>query len=54
MSNAQRRLSLLRRDLHELAERYRWGGWVACNGEDIADDVKKVLDRDQARIGQKL
>lgn len=54
MSNAQRRLSLLRRDLHELAERYRQGGWVACNGEDIADDVKKVLIRDQDRIGKSI
>ncbi len=51
MSDIARRLSLLRRDLHELKAQFAPGtGWVACNPEDFADLVQRVLDRDQARI----
>lgn len=58
MSNAARRLSMLRRDLHEwrdaLADvRDRLGNPMAIRPSDIVQGVDRILEADQGRIGQR-
>jgi hypothetical protein len=53
VSNIQKRLSLLRKDLWRLKDQYQEAGVGRVYHSIVIQQVQEILDRDQARIGRK-